>query len=382
MATGTRYTNLTRYESIGINKEFNLADGHAHQGQNATQQEIVAGLPEIFYSAEKTLQAHSEDEFQQAFFTLAGQQSAVLHPRTFLCYSASLAIDLVATYLSTRNLTVSLLQPCFDNLATILQRRNVHLTPVEEDDFAEDRLDSALRALDTDALFLTLPNNPTGFDLSLPAFRRVVDYCRDANKILIIDRTFRFFVTTPPCDHYDILEKSGVSYAVMEDTGKTWPTQDLKCSILAVSEDLHPDILELHNDILLNVSPFILQLLTRYIQDTHRNGLDATIWSIIRANRAALRAALSDSIFVSAFPDSTVSVEWVRIDHADLRSEDVVEALGKDRLGILPGDHFYWADHRAGSQYVRFALARPPDWFAEACHHLRAVIQANADFRA
>ncbi|MEU8787254.1 aminotransferase class I/II-fold pyridoxal phosphate-dependent enzyme [Streptomyces sp. NPDC048637] len=382
MPASARYTNLTRYENIGINKEFNLADGHAHQGQNSTQQSIVAELPDLFYAAEKARQADSEDEFQQAFYSLAGQHSAVTHPRTFLCYSASLATDLVATYLSSKRLTVRLLQPSFDNLATILKRRNIPLVPVAENEFAPERLEAFLNSLGEDALFLTLPNNPTGFSLDPAAFERVVGHCRVHGKILIIDCTFRFFATSPFWDQYEVLEKSGVSYIVVEDTGKTWPTQDLKCSILAVSKDLYDDMLELHNDILLNVSPFILRLLTSYVRDTERNGLDETIWSVIRSNRQALRDALQGSIFAPAFPQSTVSVEWTRIDHATLRSEHVVEALGQDHLGILPGDHFYWADHETGSQYIRFALARPCDWFVGACRHLRTVIGANEDFQA
>lgn len=32
-----KFNNLTRYESIGLNQDFNLADGHAHQGQSETQ---------------------------------------------------------------------------------------------------------------------------------------------------------------------------------------------------------------------------------------------------------------------------------------------------------------------------------------------------------
>ncbi|MFB6395072.1 pyridoxal phosphate-dependent aminotransferase [Polymorphospora lycopeni] len=373
-----RYTNLTRYENVGINRRFNLADGHAHQGQNSTQQEIVTDLPKIFYAAEATLQRESEEEFQQVFYRLAGQHSAIHSPRTMLCYSASLATDLVATYLSSRSLSVGLLQPCFDNLATILRRRQVELVPLSEAQLGPDSIDDTFAGMTTDAVFLTLPNNPTGFTYDEAQFKHLVELCVTHRKILILDCTFRFFVTTPFWDQYAVLEDSGVSYLVVEDTGKTWPTQDLKCSILASSADLYEQVLELHNDILLNVSPFILRLLSAYVNDTARSGLEKSIWRTISQNRDHLRESLRGTILVPEFPDSTISVEWIRISHPTVRSEEIVELLGKAQVGILPGNHFYWADHDTGSNFVRFALARRSDWFADSCRYLRTVLLSNS----
>ncbi|WP_051765546.1 pyridoxal phosphate-dependent aminotransferase [Streptomyces sp. NRRL F-5135] len=379
MQKENRFNNLTRYEHVGINQAINLADGHAHQGQNSTQRTIVADLPNIFEAAENALQATTEREFQRAFYTLAGQYSAVDHPRTMLCYSASLATDLVATFLASQNLRVGLLQPCFDNLATILRRRQVKVVPLGEEQFRPDSLDRTFAESDNDAVFLTLPNNPTGFHLNQEQFRQVIDLCAEHRKILIVDCTFRFFAPTPFWDQYAQLEESGISYVVVEDTGKTWPTQDLKCSILAVSADLHESVLELHNDILLNVSPFILQLLTAYLRDTERNGLQQTIWSVVRANRTSLRKALEGTVLVPAQPESTISVEWVRIDHPSLRSDDLVDMLAKSQVGILPGDHFYWDDHETGSHFIRFALAREERWFATACRSLREALLARPE---
>ncbi|MEU8472805.1 pyridoxal phosphate-dependent aminotransferase [Streptomyces sp. NPDC029006] len=383
MTSETRYTNLTRYEDIGLNSKFNLADGHAHQGQNPTQREIVASLPELFHAAEQAFQSDSEREFQQAFYSLAGQHSAIGHPRTLLCYSASLSTDLAATYLASRGLSVALLQPCFDNLATILRRRNVALTPLGEDRLRNTAaLDETLDAMHADAVFLTLPNNPTGFNLTPDRFRAIVDHCVAHHRILILDCTFRFFDISPLWDQYEVLEDSGVSYLVVEDSGKTWPTQDLKCSILAVSRDLYAGVLELHDDILLNVSPFILRLLTAYIRDTQEAGLERTVWRTIRRNRQALREALAGTILTPEFPDSTVSVDWLRINRPGIRSEDVVATLGRAQIGVLPGDHFHWADHEAGARFIRIALARPPEWFATACGHLRDVVLSTPGFTA
>lgn len=362
--------NLTRYESIGINKRFNLADGHAYQKQNKTQHEIVCGLPSIFLAAESMLQRDVEREFQEAFFKLAGQYSVISSDRTMLCYSASLATDLIATFLSANSYSVTLLEPCFDNLATILMRRNVPLTPVSEQAISPEKVKETFAQMQTDAIFLTLPNNPTGFTLDRRAFIDIVELCRDHRKILILDHTFRFYEGGFFFDAYEILEDYGISYLTVEDTGKTWPTQDLKCSILGASKDLFEELRIYHNDILLNVSPFILRLLTQYVTDTEANGLNESVWSTVRTNRETLRRALVGTVLSPADPASTISVEWLEIQDPDLDSLAIVDALAASNIGILPGNHFYWHQPDLGSRFVRIALARECGEFAEACAHL------------
>ncbi|MCP1307290.1 pyridoxal phosphate-dependent aminotransferase [Paenibacillus tyrfis] len=372
-----RMPNLTRYESIGINQLFNVADGHAHQPQTDAQRQIIGRLPDLFDQAEAARQAELEEEFRRLFYTLAGQPTAADLTRTLFCYSASLSTDLIATFLASRGLTTALLHPCFDNLATLLQRRNVALTPLHEEELRLDRMEETFAGLAADAVFVTLPNNPTGFELSREQWERLVMLCGHYGKLLIVDCTFRFFSRKPSWDQYELLERSNISYLMVEDTGKTWPTQDLKCSILAMSEDLAEDVLELHNDILLNVSPFILQLLIEYLKDTARHGLQSVVWETIDRNRRTLREAIRSSGLLLNNPGSTISVEWLRITDPDVRSLDMVDRLQRLGLGILPGDHFYWHDHGHGERYIRIALARCPDMFAEACKILKSALRTN-----
>jgi len=369
-----RLPNLTRYESIGINRTFNLADGHAHQPQSVTQRQIVARLPDLFDEAETARQSDLEESFRSLFYGLAGQRSAASLPRTLCCYSASLSTDLIATYLATRGLRVALLHPCFDNLATILRRRNVPLIPLSEDELAPDRIEATFADLAADVVFLTLPNNPTGFEMPQGEWERLIALCGKHDKLLILDFTFRFFSRQPFWDQYELLERSGIRYLAVEDTGKTWPTQDLKCSILAMSADLHADVLELHNDILLNVSPFILRLLIEYLKDTEREGLPSAIWKTVDQNRRMLREAIDSSCLVPYNLHSTISVEWLRIKDPGVRSVDLVDRLHGRGLGILPGDHFYWANLSEGERFVRFALARSPEMVEHACAALREGI--------
>lgn len=366
----TRHPNLTRYERDGLGLEFNLTDGHARQGQDQAQREIRSRLPEIYLLSERTSQLEAEREFQTAFYTLAGQDSARADRHTLLCTSASLATDLVATYLHRRGLSVSLMQPCFDNLATIMGRRRVRMTPLDEECFAPP----ASGASGTDAIFAVLPNNPTGFTLDRDGFARLAARCAAERQILIVDWTFRFFSELDGWDQYAVLRESGVSYLCIEDTGKTWPTLDLKCSILAASPDLYPGILEVHNDVLLNVSPFVLWLTREYILDSLRRGLDASVRSPVAVNRSRLHEALDGTVLTPVPFGAAVSVEWIHIDTPNLRSADVVDLLAAQGVGILPGDHFFWADPARGSRHVRFALARDPQAFTVVCERIATLM--------
>ena len=350
--------NLTQYERVGIGEVFTVTDGHAHQFQDSMQQCIVHQLPELYVISEQTSQPILEKQFQNAFFSVAGQASAARMDRTLLCYSASQSIDIAAVVLSEAGTTVALLQPCFDNLADILRRHGASLVPLSEAEMTPPRLAQTIAGLAADAVFLTLPNNPTGFALDRASFERLAFLCAAHGKTLIIDWTFRFFDEQPTWDQYEVLERSAVSYICIEDSGKTWPTLELKCSILVASPDMYRPLAASHSDLLLNVSPFTLCLLTQYLADTARRGLEASVRRHIRANRLALRRALTGSVLTPAANAATVSVEWLRIDPDGPPGIWIVETLRMSGIAILPGDQFYWHNPDIGSAFVRVALAR------------------------
>ncbi|MCM4076474.1 pyridoxal phosphate-dependent aminotransferase [Paractinoplanes hotanensis] len=365
-----QFTNLTRYERVSLGLPFNLADGHARQYQDQGQIEISDRLPELYRASESVALPALEREFQRIFFALAGQDTAMTHERTLLSPSASMSTDLIATCAGYHGWSVALVQPCFDNLAAIMARRRVAMVPVREEDLTA----TTLHLPPADALLLTLPNNPTGFLLDPSQFRRLALHCRDTGTVLILDWTFRFFSTLSTWDQYAVLEECGVSYVCVEDTGKTWPSVDLKCSILATSADIYLKLLDVHNDVLLNVSPFVLMLLVEYLRDSGDRGLDATVRQPVLINRNRLRATLRGTILAPVTGRAPVSVEWVRINSPVLQSSDVVTWAADSGIGILPGDHFFWFDPDPGRKFVRFALARDPANFAQACERLEGVL--------
>lgn len=378
MSAPIRLPNLTQYERVGIDREFNLSDGHAHQFADPAQREIVDRLPKLYLDSETARQADVEEAFRETFFRVAGQESAIRSVRTLLTYSASLSIDLVGAYLRAEGLTVGLLQPCFDNLAALLKLRGVRLVPIGEEEVAGPRITAAVARDRLDAVFITMPNNPTGYLLDRDAFRGLAERCAATNTLLIIDWTFRFFDDACLTDQYAVLDDAAVPYICIEDTGKTWPTLDLKCSILAASADVFPALRALHSDVLLNVSPFVLTVLTEFLADSARRGLDRTIREPVRRNRRRLQGALRGSYLSPCHADRSISVEWVRIAPGAPGGVRLTASLDRSGIAILPGEHFFWHDPRLGARYVRFALARDEERFAAACRLLREILTGSS----
>ncbi|GAA0366568.1 pyridoxal phosphate-dependent aminotransferase [Streptomyces blastmyceticus] len=378
--------DLTQHEIQALRTEFNLADAHTHQRQSASQRQIVERLPQLWYEAEEGLQETYEQRFVDAFFRLHRQPTALARKKTMLSYAASISTMVVGMYLKRRRMAVSLIEPCFDNLYDVLANMGVPLHPVDESAFADpDRIYSELkRRVRTDALFLVDPNNPTGFSLlkhGRKGFEEVVRFCKDHGKLLVIDFCFASFTLFDPdvarFDMYELLENSGVSYMAIEDTGKTWPVQDAKCAMLTVSDDIHEAVYNLHTSVLLNVSPFVLNMLAEYIEDSIEDDL-SSVRDVLTRNRETARKALDGSILEYQEPVVNVSVAWFRIDHPELTATELQRELTADGLYLLPGRYFYWSEPGKGESYLRIALARDPQMFSAAMTRLAAALDRHA----
>ncbi|MFI9742090.1 aminotransferase class I/II-fold pyridoxal phosphate-dependent enzyme [Streptomyces sp. NPDC052494] len=378
--------DLTQHEIQALLTEFNLADAHTHQRQSAAQHKIVARLPELWYEAEEGLQATYEQRFMEAFFRLHRQPTALEKKKTLLSYAASISTMVVAMYLKQQRMAVTLVEPCFDNLHDVLSNMGVPLYPVEESALHDpDRIYAELkRRVRTDALFLVDPNNPTGFSLmqhGRKGFEEVVRFCKDHNKLLIIDFCFASFTLYDPelarFDVYELLEESGVRYLAIEDTGKTWPVQDAKAAMLTASDDIKEEVYNLHTSVLLNVSPFVLNMLTQYVENSEADSL-ASIRDVLDVNRAAVKDALQGTILEYQEPIAKTSVAWARIQHPDLTATELQRALREVGVYVLPGRFFYWSQPGRGEPFVRMALAREPQMFAGAMKRLREVLDRHA----
>jgi len=376
--------DLTQHEIEGLKTRHNLADAHTHQLQSPTQRQIIADLPELWYESEQSLQIDREETFLDAFFRLHGQSTARALNKTMLSYSASVSTMIAAMYCAQRKMSVGLVEPCFDNLVDLLKHMGTPLVPLPEE-FLWNRsmIVERLAQVDADVLYLVDPNNPTGFSLlkdGRRGFEELVRYCVDHHKLLIIDFCFASFALCDPrhdrFDVYELLESSGVSYMAIEDTGKTWPVQDAKCAMLTVSADLREAVYNIHTAVLLNVSPFVLNFLSRYIEDSIADGF-ASVRDVISVNRASVRLAVSGTMLELIDPIVDTSVAWCRINDPEVDAETLQQQLLTHEVYVLPGTYFYWNNHTRGSRYIRLALARQPREFRAAMTAMREVLTSN-----
>jgi aspartate/methionine/tyrosine aminotransferase len=376
------FKDITQHEIEALKHNFNMSDAHTHQSQSKTQQSIVASLPALWYESENTLQHDMEQKFLNNFFRVQKQEWALKNNNCLLVYASSIAMVITANYLMKKNMSVSLMHPCFDNIGDILKHMKVPISPLEEEWFFDpstiyQKLEENVKS---EALFIVDPNNPTGFTLfshGKEAYEEIIRFAKDKNKVLLFDFCFASFMLPDKnldvFDVYELLETSGVSYIAYEDTGKTWPLQDAKIAILKTSKDLYEDVYNIHTAYLLNVSPFILNVVNAYILDSEKDNF-ASVFNLLENNRSIAKDILSGSLLEVIEPVTKVPVLWCKIKDPNIKATDLKEYLTRFGVHVLPGTYFFWNDKEKGEHFIRIALARNTDVFTKGIKKLREAL--------
>jgi hypothetical protein len=83
--------------------------------------------------------------------------------------------------------------------------------------------------------------------------------------------------------------EAGIDAVLIEDTGKTWPTSEIKAPFFAVSRTrgLFDRIYDIYTDFLLHVSPVGIKLMDEFIRLSEQDDI-ASIHEVVRVNRKAL----------------------------------------------------------------------------------------------
>lgn len=362
---------LTEIEALGLDSRHDLANGHASQELSASQARIIEKLPLLWAQGANQKSRDAELMFKDAFRQLAQTPSLINYNHFKICPTASNSIDTVATWLAENNLTTALIEPTFDNLYLILKRRGVDLTALPEETLHDGTYTTVLQ--DLDAVFIVNPNNPTGKVLSEDQFTAITNWCAENNKVLILDNTFRFFVPQL-FDPYQILLDSGITFLSIEDTGKVWPTQEIKASLLFCSANIIDAVHIIYDEIFLCASNFSLGILSEFLLDAHKHGLADSVWQEVSIRRQQFRKALDGNILAinPDSADSMISVEWVQIKNHFASDLELAMHFQAHNLVLLPGRQFYW-NHKgpfAKSNFARFALLKPGGDFNAAIDFL------------
>ncbi len=364
--------SLTEVEVLGLQSQYNFADGHAYHDLAPSQAAIINRLEKIWTESSALKVRDSETLYFEAFWQLANSLSLKNYSHFRICPTASNSIDIMGAWLAEKGMSAGLLHPTFDNLYLLLKRRGVQIEPVAETLLHKEGAEY-LKQIQADSIFLVNPNNPTGSTLSFSEFKAVVNHCVQAGKTLLLDNTFRFFVE-PHFDQYKILLESGVSFISIEDTGKVWPTQDMKASLMVYSNDVAKELEVIYEEIYLCVSNFTLGILREFLIDAHVRGLDKAVWKEVSQRRAILREAIDESPFTvaSTATSNQLSVEWLQVGNPFINDLHAMDFFQSRDLTLLPGRKFFWnATHDpVNQQFVRVSLLKPYRHFLVAVTHI------------
>ena len=371
---------LTDWQLTGLDNAFSLADGHAHHGVPADLLQAVAPrLPNMLFDIESLPQSAFERAFSSAFYDLAGQAPPPDAELAFH-FSASVSTDCTARALVDAGVRrVGLVTPTFDNIPLLLRRARLELVPLREAAFWADAAYRRERLRDCQALFLVVPNNPTGFEPDEPAFLDVVELAAEYRLALVVDFSFRFYSRLHTWDQYGAVVRSqpALDAVFLEDTGKTWPTAELKVGFSCALGRLREPLRNATREVLLNVSPFTLCLLTELIKADLKQRLalgEPHACEVVAENRRQLRLLLDGLAVEVVSRDSLISVEWLRLPTGAAATCAWLEERG---VSILPGDLFSW-DRPSGDRHVRVALARSPAYFKQAATSLVTLLAERA----
>ena len=143
--------------------------------------------------------------------------------------------------------------------------------------------------------------------------------------------------------------------------------------MLKTSKDLHEKIYSIYTSYLLNVSPFILNLVTQYILDSEKDGFKS-VNDLLDRNRELATNKLEGSMLEFQEPKSKVSVAWFKIKNSKVKATELQKIILAEGVYVLPGTYFFWSNHERGEQYIRIALARNTEMFEPAVKLVRSAL--------
>jgi aspartate/methionine/tyrosine aminotransferase len=369
--------NLTTMEVdalTDLDGGLNLTDGHARLLLSEEQAGVVARIPEMFVEATRRPFPTIEREAHAAFLGAIGQRTAPVGTgRILSCYSSTLATDIVARALPV-GATVAVLHPTFDNIADLFITRGLSLVALSEPQL----LDRDWPGAPVSAIVVTHPNNPTGLVTPQEHLRSLAEHAVHHGQTVIIDASFRGQVRDAQYDTYAVLDAAGADWITIEDTGKLWPTHELKIGMLAYSEHTTLPIERAFSESLLAASPVVLQLITALAADWSDGGYERAR-ALVERNRAVVKETIAPLGLRLADPTSQISVARIELPPNGPDSSLLYKDMLARGVHVLPCGPFHWADPESGLRYIRVSLARPFETVEAAA---RTLAQAYRDLSA
>ncbi|PXX71240.1 aspartate/methionine/tyrosine aminotransferase [Nocardia tenerifensis] len=362
--------NITDLEVKALIDGVNLSDGHPRMSLSDSQSEIVAAFSDIFAETRKVPVDVVERAARSAFLSSIGQHAALAEDVEFRsCYSSSTAIDMIGKAIRLAGREVVMVEPTFDNLHDLLAGHGLTIRSVAEDELATGSLAEVVPA--HGVLFTVSPNNPTGTVIGADRLHELAAACAERGTVLVIDSCFRAQDLRAQYDMYAVLGRYELDWAIIEDTGKLWPLQELKTGFLNWNAGNPLPLARMYSDHMLSASPFILRVVELFAEDGRHGGYDR-LRGGIQSNRTLAREHIN---LAPAYPESRISVDTFRLPDG-VEAGALYAELGEVGVHVLPGELFYWAQPKLGTDLIRISLARDPEAVVTGCRRVDQHLEA------
>lgn len=340
-------------------RQTGLADGYA-------ELEPAFTVPaDLFTRLARSSPEQLQQDFLDCYETVSGEHVAVVEDTLFLP-SASMAISVIGRRLAAEGVRrVGVPAPSFDSLPRLLSEAGLEPVPVPESD---TQLIAA--AAELDALYLVLPNNPSGWTPSDETLERVAGLARTRGCPVVIDRTCRFHQQRQYSHLFDL----DFDWVDIQDTGKTWSTAGAKVSFVRCRSSLRLAALREDLDVHLRAVPAVnYWVATAAIRAEH--GLER-MQAAVRVNLEQLERSILGPLGFELV-SQPLGVALLRLPPGcAMHSAHLAEKLGIAGFSVMPGREFYWADPEAGHAYLRLALVRPASAFRASVEALAEAIRS------
>jgi len=361
-------------------EKFDLAVGYPRRCYTPAEREVFDRLGRNIDELDEGLAPELEKQFLQRFFELGAQTRTEWMQWCGFHYSASSCIQAIADLMKARFSqgghqkdrdnapSVAVIEPLVDFIPKILKGAGLDLEVLPEDWLSDKKSFQQMYTLKSDAIFICLPNNPSGFMMSPEMFVQLVNFCHEARKTLIIDNCFRFYASPEKqYDQYAFLSQPGqeISALMIEDTGKTWPMKGEKTAFISASANLAYDLSTImHTTIAypptLTLS-LAIELMALPFHDNH-----------VGRNRATLAAALKPFGVDVLSPEGT-SMAW--LDTGPFTGENFADRAGQAGVMVVPGSDFLWNKSTQATKDHRVRVALPRD--VEMCDQAMAALRGQ-----
>ncbi|MFF8776120.1 pyridoxal phosphate-dependent aminotransferase [Streptomyces sp. NPDC015140] len=355
---------------------INLADAHARHSLSSDSVRRVSEVTQNLLADNGPDYFEAETWFRDALTRHTGQQYPVRS--SYLTYSASIALDVIAKHLRSVRGPIGMLTPTFDSVPALFARSGLDLLPVPEDRILPDCDTGFLDSLGLGALVVIAPNNPTGATLTPDQSSALLEWAARHDVLLVLDASFRMFDPGLKLDLVEMANDMGADVTTVDDTGKTIPLHDTKVGVLTATRALARDLGSICTDVLLNVSELNIRMLAALLEDDGPQGEAARARTVAAANQTRLEQRFGLTLDLPDDHAFQRSVAWL---HLGPDRDAVIDACRARLVQVLPGDRFYWDRDRGdtenpGSQCIRVPLLRDKDLFSRGLDALGSALRS------